>query len=76
MKTCWVAIFLVILCAIAIGIIGSISYNNDINQKKVIQLREQNEELDFLLQGERDRVKELEEIIDRIGTFTLRVEIK
>lgn len=68
MKTCWTALILVILCAIAIGLIGSISYNSD---KEVIRLREQNS----LLQEEIDRI-ECENIELKNGTFTLSVEIR
>lgn len=76
MRACWVALVLAIFCAFAIIIIGSIGYNGGVNEKKLIQLREQNEELEFFLQEERDRVEELEGIINRSGSFTISVEIR
>ncbi len=71
MKDCYVAVILVILCAIAIGIIG---YNSGANQKQIIELRHQNQKLEFLLQEERNRIKGLKEKLS--ATFTLEIEIQ
>ena len=74
MKTCWYSLFLAFLCAIAIVVIGSLGYEGGISKKKLIQIRHKNEELHFLLEEERDKVKDLEEKISR--TFTLSIEIR
>ncbi len=71
MKDCYVVVILVILCAIAIGIIG---YNGGVNQKQIIELQHQNQKLEFLLQEERNNVEELREKLS--ASFTISVEIQ
>lgn len=74
MKACWAALLLAILIGVAIIIIGTIGFNSSVNEKKLIQLQNQNQKLDFLLQEERDKVEELEEKLS--ASFTLEIEIR